>query len=126
MFLLSKLITEFDLNNTQKFHCTLHFYFKVNKRYDLGCYKGNIDLHGSDLNALQEDVNYARGSGRRSSAEKCQELCEATELCLFFTYDSSDNDCYLKSANLGEKSYQGAISGPKRCFKQGIDWVDNF
>ena len=95
------------------------FYITVRTSYDLGCYKGGIDLHGSDLNALQEDVNYARGSGRRSSAEECQKLCKDTELCLFFTYDSSDSDCFLKSANLGEKAVHRAISGPKRCLKQG-------
>ena len=67
------------------------------------------------MNAAANDKNYARGAGRQNSYEDCQKLCQETRGCMFFTYDSSDNDCYLKDNYTGRKSHSGAVSGPKYC-----------
>ena len=82
------------------------------------CYEWNIDFYANDLNERPSDENYARGAGSRNSLTGCQQLCESTKLCQFFTYHPKSNGCFLKTSDSGRTAYTGShgrISGPKEC-----------
>ena len=84
---------------------------------NIECLETDTDFNGHDLNDKPSDDNYARGSGRRDSYHECQELCKLTAACNFFTWHSSDNDCYLKTSDVGRYTVVGHISALKNCGK---------
>ena len=81
------------------------------------CFESGIDYAGNDLNSNINDVDYARGSGRRNSTLGCQQLCQKRDACKTFTYHLNDQDCYLKTSNSGRTTVSGVISGKKYCGK---------
>ena len=51
-----------------------------------------------------------------ASKEACADLSAATEGANFWTYKTSDNNCFLKTSNTSPNSpYAGAVSGNKMC-----------
>ena len=83
----------------------------------LDCYEQNTNLNGYDINVQPDDENYALGSGKRNSNFECQQLCQSTEDCEFFTYNPNRNFCFLKTSDRGRSQLQGIVSGPKFCCK---------
>ena len=81
------------------------------------CYEFDTDFNGNDINSNEDDVHFARGDGRRDSAQECQQLCASTIGCEFFTYHPDRKSCFLKTSDVGRKTFYGAISGPKSCCK---------
>ena len=83
----------------------------------IDCYERNTNFIGYDLNAQPDEYNYALGSGNRNSKFECQQLCQSTEGCAFFTYDPIYNigGCFLKTSDRGRSQLQGTVSGPKFC-----------
>ena len=81
------------------------------------CYALNTDFDGNDINADEDDVNFARGAGKRASSQECQELCSSTSGCEFFTYHPNVKSCYLKTSDEGKYTIHGHVSGPKYCRK---------
>ena len=82
---------------------------------NLDCHEQNTNFDGYDINAQPDAENYALGSGKRNSIYKCQQLCQSTEGCEFFTYDPNRNACFLKTSDRGRSQLQGIVSGPKFC-----------
>ena len=86
---------------------------RVNPLYAAECSQKNVDYFG-DLIEKQSNVVYPY---------KCQELCQSTEGCKYWTYhyefsNSAPNTCYLKqkmSAATYNSSYDHIISGPEYC-----------
>ena len=83
----------------------------------LDCYEQNTNLNGYDINVQPDDENYALGSGKRNSNFECQQLCQSTEDCEFFTYNPNRNFCFLKTSDRGRSELEGIVSGPKFCGK---------
>ena len=83
----------------------------------LGCYEQNTNFGGYDINVQPDAENFALGSGKRNSNFECQQLCQSTEGCEFYTYDPHRNACFLKSSDRGRSQLQGIVSGPKFCGK---------
>ena len=79
------------------------------------CFEENIDYVGNDLNNQTSDTNYSLGYENLESAKDCRELCQDTNGCLGFTWESYNKTCSLKSAMEGKRSQEGAISGKKYC-----------
>ena len=71
------------------------------------CFETDTDFYGYDI-VNKYGIN---------DQKECQEYCQNNTLCDFWTYRPSDTRCYLKTADLGRKSSQGAMSGPKYCSK---------
>nr|XP_046274228.1 coagulation factor XI-like [Scatophagus argus] len=75
----------------------------------------STNIPGSDMQALPA-----------ASPEHCQALCSAHPQCTYFTFDSKDLNCYLKS-NPNEmvmKAREGFTSGmPARVCQLSSDWI---
>ena len=71
------------------------------------CFVPNIYYPGMSLNSGHDD--------EQNTAEECQHLCQQTDGCNVFTWDSERKWCWLKSGISSSIEYQGAISGPKIC-----------
>ena len=86
---------------------------------DIGCFEWDTNFNGYDINANEDDENYCAGSGKRNSKYKCQQLCQATAGCAFFTYNPQNQFCHLKTSDNGRLDYRleskGIVSGPKFC-----------
>ena len=93
------------------FFLTVSFYFSLTEE----CFELDIGYPGNDLNSQPGNVNYALGEGRRDSAKECQQLCQQTQGCLFFTYRHASKECWLKSEDSGRSTQNGAISGKNYC-----------
>ena len=67
----------------------------------------NIDYFG-------EDVEWV---GEVKSVEDCQQLCEESWDCIYFTYAKEnyvgkwEQTCFLKESNGGRRSFEGFVSG---------------
>ncbi len=55
-----------------------------------------------------------------SDATKCQEACQGTIDCKYFTFSPSNQKCWLKSAKSNPTSNDDRISGAKCCW---IKWI---
>ena len=85
---------------------------KVNPLYD-GCHQRNVDYFGDLIEKHSNVIDRL----------KCQELCQSTESCKYWTFHNSfsngaPNTCYLKqtmSSATYNSSYDHIISGPKYC-----------
>ena len=85
----------------------------------IDCIEIDTGLPGNDINNNDSsDVNFAKGSGRQDSYQECQELCKLTEGCNFFTWQSKNENCFLKSSDAGRKTDVGSVSGTKNCGKK--------
>ena len=51
----------------------------------------------------------------KNTAEECQHLCQQTDDCNVFTWDSERKWCWLKSGISSSIELEGAISGPNIC-----------
>ncbi|PFH35770.1 PAN domain-containing protein [Besnoitia besnoiti] len=76
------------------------------------CFEGNVDYAGYDVEKVE--------SGQVTSATACQQLCMTLPQCYYFTWVSSENNCYLKGSGAiqGRRSNYatvGMVSGPKVC-----------
>ncbi|KAF4640288.1 PAN domain-containing protein [Toxoplasma gondii] len=72
----------------------------------------NVDYYGHDIKKIEDQ--------RVDSAAACQSLCQATSGCIYWTWVSQTEHCYLKDlhALLGRVQSQqtvGMVSGPKYC-----------
>ena len=81
----------------------------------IDCAEHDKDFYGNDLNSDENDEDYALGAGKRDSVGQCQALCQSRDGCEFFTYKTSNKECWLKTSNSGSGYQSGAISGPKSC-----------
>ena len=79
------------------------------------CFETDIDFYGYDL----------EGPSGINNPKECQEYCQNNHLCNFWTYRASSTICYQKTADLGRKSSQGAVSGPKFCSKLKLTPIYN-
>ena len=79
----------------------------------------DIEYDGHYLNGQQNDKDYGRVGGRKDSVDECQQLCQATAGCAFFTYNPQNQFCHLKTSDNGRLDYRleskGIVSGPKFC-----------
>ena len=57
-------------------------------------------------------LNFTKGI---SSASDCQDLCQKTKQCRFFTYFGAKTTCTMKTNNSKPVKVVGKISGPKYC-----------
>ena len=71
------------------------------------------------MNAQPTDENYAIGSGRRDSVLECQRLCQTTKGCMVFSYQPSENNCWLKTSDSDKESKPDRVSGRKYCNLEG-------
>jgi len=74
----------------------------------------NTDLHGNDIEMIEDVENWGA----------CGTRCDATPGCYFWSYLNADfadaarhGQCYLKSKNGGQSALNGVISGGKDCRK---------
>ena len=67
----------------------------------------NVYYPGMSINSGHDD--------EKNTAEECQHLCQQTDDCNVFTWDSERKWCWLKSGISSSIELQGAISGPKTC-----------
>ena len=78
------------------------------------CFEHDVDYVGNVLNN-QYGNDYGKGGGKRYSALECQHLCEKTQGCAGFTYQSAGKyalkECWLKSKGYKKEIQSGAISG---------------
>ena len=81
----------------------------------VGCFEWNTNFDRNDINAFEDDENYFAGSGKRNSKYECQQLCQATTGCAFFTYNPQMQFCHLKTSDNGRIYLKGVVSGPKFC-----------
>ena len=82
------------------------------------CFKVGIAFPGHPITGDTKNPTYRN----ITSAEECQRKCQnfPNDKCKYFTWSSDEckknkNTCWLKSAKLGEKEFEGKISGPKFC-----------
>lgn len=84
----------------------------------MGCFIENVDFPGHDVDRLL---------GKVFSPGECQRQCQGNENCIFWTYQPSDNSCYMKSGEATPTSAEGLVSGPRfcpgpvDCSQEGID-----
>ena len=78
-----------------------------------GCFEWHTNFNGYDINGNAADENFSEGSGKRNSKYECQQLCQATPGCAFFTYNPVAQFCYLKTSDVGRSEFRGIVSGPK-------------
>ena len=52
---------------------------------------------------------------KRDSPEECQALCLERPGCKLFTWDKTDNLCWLKECMTAENTKTDAVSGPATC-----------
>ena len=71
------------------------------------CFLRNIYYPGMSINSGHTDL--------QDTAEECQLLCQQTNGCNVFTWDSERKWCWLKTGIAGSVELEGAISGPKFC-----------
>ena len=63
-----------------------------------------------------EDDNIPGKSGKQDDARSCQEECQKTERCKFWTFNKRNERCYLKTRRTKvEKGKKKFISGDKKC-----------
>ena len=74
------------------------------------CFEENIDYPGADVDT---DPKYS------SSPEECQQFCQASDDCFYWSFWVPENICFFKSSIKTTKSYNGVISGPKTCPESG-------
>ena len=56
------------------------------------------------------------GNWKATSNEyDCQKECQNYGSCNYWTYNTMNGKCHMKSSDSGRKSHNGAISGPKHC-----------
>ena len=80
------------------------------------CFLDDSDYPGDDLNACE---------AKTDSAKECQQLCQAAEGCVQFTWIGENSAvanmpkaCCLKNAvKHNTTTLQGVVSGPKLCRK---------
>lgn len=83
-----------------------------------GCFVENVDYPGYDVDRL---------IGKVFSPGECQRQCQGNEKCIYWTYNPSDNSCYMKDGDATPTNVDGLISGPRfcpgpvDCSQQGID-----
>lgn len=85
------------------------------------CFEYGMDYTGYDILTL---------SGV-DSPSLCMESCTQSSDCMFWSWSSETNTCYLKSSNalLGRKGAENVVSGPRSClveegcFSHGVDYV---
>jgi hypothetical protein len=65
-----------------------------------GCFQYNVDFKGRDFQ-----------SSTLASEQACQDLCSKTSDCLYFTYNESNKNCWLK--HLIPTAKLGMISGTR-------------
>ena len=83
----------------------LYYIFLVSE----SCFEYDIDY---THNELKHDV--------RDSAIECQTFCRETDQCRFFTYDTQNKYCWLKTSKEGRRQdAYGCISGKKTCDQPG-------
>ncbi len=51
------------------------------------------------------------------SAHECQIECQKNPECMFFTYDLSSQNCWLKNAKINDYPNPVCISGPRKCYE---------
>ena len=52
---------------------------------------------------------------KAASAFACQEICQKHKECVAFTYQSFQDNCYLKTKKSGRTIESGFVSGDKFC-----------
>ena len=67
------------------------------------CFEQNTDFLGNDVG------NWTATSDKND----CQKECQNYGSCNYWTYNTIDGKCHMKSSDSGRKSLNGAISGPK-------------
>ena len=70
------------------------------------CSQINVDYHGHDI---------APKPSTTLNALECQAQCQNDEMCRFWTYRSTTQQCWVKRSNITKRSSAGAISGPRSC-----------
>ena len=71
------------------------------------CFLRNIYYPGNSINSGHADI--------QDTAEECQLLCQQTNDCNVFTWDSERKWCWLKTGISSSIELEGALSGPKLC-----------
>ena len=69
------------------------------------CFEENIGYPNGDIHS---DLKYS------SSAEECQQMCQANDNCLYWGFKRG-KICWLKNKKISSSSSSGTISGPKNC-----------
>ena len=75
------------------------------------CFEKDISFDGNHI---------ASGYYEEESAKDCQNLCQNTGRCEYFTYYSTMKQCWLKAQVLKRLVITGAISGKKFCDDNGM------
>ena len=76
------------------------------------CCEDDIDYHGNDINMNPNDKDYQATDGTGLS---CQKRCQARPKCHFFTWNTENKRCYLKTSTSGRMQHDHGFSGPKHC-----------
>ena len=71
------------------------------------CIEQDTDYFGNDIGS----------AGKVDNAESCQLKCQEVENCKYWTWVSSNGDCWLKHKKENVKSKPANKSGPKFCSK---------
>ena len=80
------------------------------------CFEDDTDIEGDVLNDKPDGKDYGMGSGMRNTPVDCQNLCQKTNDCKFFSW-TKPNICWLKKTKASSKIELNTISGEKCCKK---------
>jgi hypothetical protein len=71
----------------------------------------DVDFGGNDIGVI----------GNTGSVIDCACKCKEKAGCSFFTWNSGNSNCLLKSSDEGRKSSTGALSASVDCYKECAD-----
>ena len=87
------------------------------------CFENNVDINGFDINVLTDEKGYGEAERKAGSVWACQEMCQKTDDCEFFTYIIEQKECRLKTIDAFRKwsfvRKSGHVSGKKFCYNKG-------
>merc|ERR1711962_608994 len=75
-----------------------------NETTSYSCPLYNVDFHGHDIATVHA-----------TSWDKCGEICYYEESCYYWTWNTENDECWLKTSDAGYESQSNAISGYYTC-----------
>jgi hypothetical protein len=99
---------------------------RMDERFFTGCiFEEGVDYSGNTIHGMANIPV--------TDQHDCSHLCAAENSCNFWTFQPSDNCCWLKTSDSGKQAYQDLNSGSKACGGTGkivvvwvVGWMEMF